>query len=254
MSGALTDYLRSIDHPVLSAEDEQLLAKHIQGDDPADAEAAVQELVRHNLRLVVSTAKRLHRALHMDLDDAIAYGNVALVRAARSFKPKGFKFSTFATTAITREIQRASAHASADQPLPARFGRGNPARYDDHLYGASRAFATARSLDAPLAVHSSADDTRTVADLVPDNSAPDPSELHDRADRHADFYRLLQAKLTPEQLDAFVKVYVDGDGARTADRGLYNLAYEARCIIREDDAFRDHAAEMLGALGIRLAA
>jgi RNA polymerase sigma factor (sigma-70 family) len=251
MSDALSDYLRSIDHPVLSAEDEQLLAKRIQGDDPADAEAAVQELVRHNTRLVVSVAKRLYRPLRMDLDDAIAYGNVALVRAARSFKPRGLKFSTLASTAITREIQRASAFASADQPLPARLGRGNAARYDDHLYDTSRAFATANSLDAPLAGH---DDNRIVADVVADESAPDPAALTDRADRHEEFYRMLRAKLTEEQLDAFVRVYVDGASSRTPDRALHDVAYEARCIIRDDEAFREHAAEMLGALGIRLAA
>jgi DNA-directed RNA polymerase sigma subunit (sigma70/sigma32) len=196
-------------------------------------------------------AKRLYRPLHMDLDDAIAYGNVALVRAARAFQPRGLKFSTLASTAITREIQRASANASADQPLPARLGRGNAARYDDRYFDRSQAFTTAQSLDAPLAGH---DDNRTVADIVPDNSAPDPSELHDRADRHDDFYRLLRAKLTEEQLDAFVSVYVDGASSRTTDRALYNLAYEARCVIRDDEAFREHAAEMLGALGIRLAA
>lgn len=249
MSDPLSDYFRRIDHPVLSAEDEQLLAKRIQGDDPADAEAAVQELVRHNTRLVVSVAKRLYRPLRMDLDDAIAYGNVALVRAARAFQPRGLKFSTLASTAITREIQRASAFASADQPLPARLGRGNAARYDDRFFDRSQAFTTASSLDAPVAGH---DDNRIVADVVADESAPDPATLHDRADRHEDFYRLLRAKLTEEQLDAFVRVYVDGASSRATDRAVYDAAYEARCVIRDDEAFRDLAAEMLGELGVTL--
>lgn len=71
-----------------------------------DAKGAIQELVVHNLGLVIFMIKR-NRNFKIPLSDLIQEGNMALMRAANNFDyKKGFKFSTYATRCIYRGLVR----------------------------------------------------------------------------------------------------------------------------------------------------
>ncbi len=74
-----------------------------------DGHAAREHLIRANLRLVISVAKRyLRRGL--SFLDLIQEGNVGLMRATSKFDyERGFKFSTYATWWIRQAITRAIA-------------------------------------------------------------------------------------------------------------------------------------------------
>jgi RNA polymerase primary sigma factor len=79
---------------------------------------ARDELIRANLRLVVSIAKRYTRAT-MPLADAIQSGNIGLMKAVEKFDyARGFKFSTYATWWIRQAISRAVAEESRNIRLP----------------------------------------------------------------------------------------------------------------------------------------
>ncbi|WP_433612576.1 sigma-70 family RNA polymerase sigma factor [Dactylosporangium sp. CA-139114] len=113
-------------HPILTAEAEVALGRRIQlglaarerlnGDaDVAsvrglidDGDRARDELVRSNLRLVVSVAQRYAQSAgDLDFDDLVQEGIVGLQRAAEKFDPGlGFKFSTYATWWIRQAIGR----------------------------------------------------------------------------------------------------------------------------------------------------
>ncbi|MDH3491889.1 MAG: sigma-70 family RNA polymerase sigma factor [Gammaproteobacteria bacterium] len=88
--------------PLLTAEQEKILARRAQRGD----EAARKRMIESNLRLVVKIARRyLHRGL--PLLDLIEEGNLGLIHAVKKFDPeRGFRFSTYATWWIRQTIER----------------------------------------------------------------------------------------------------------------------------------------------------
>jgi RNA polymerase sigma factor (sigma-70 family) len=127
--------------PLLTAADEVELAKRIEAGLYAehllaasndfsaarkrdlralmiDGERAKDHLLRANLRLVVSLAKR-YTGHGMPFLDLIQEGNLGLIRAVEKFDyTKGFKFSTYATWWIRQAISRAMADQSRTIRLP----------------------------------------------------------------------------------------------------------------------------------------
>lgn len=99
----LETYLREIDEvPLLSAQEEVELGRRVQKGD----ESAREHMIRANLRLVVSVAKRF-RNRGLPLQDLIAEGNIGLMKAIEKFDPEaGFRFSTYATWWIQQTIRR----------------------------------------------------------------------------------------------------------------------------------------------------
>lgn len=97
-------YLKEIkDIPLLTAQDEIDLARRIQKGD----KSARDNMIRANLRLVISIAKR-YTNLGIPLSDLIEEGNIGLMRGVDKFDPdKGFRFSTYAAWWIKQGISRA---------------------------------------------------------------------------------------------------------------------------------------------------
>lgn len=100
----LENYLAEISKvPLLTAEQEQELGAAVQQGDPSAREA----MIRANLRLVVSIAKRYQRR-GLTLLDLIEEGNIGLVKGVERFDPSHeTRFSTYATWWIKQSIRRA---------------------------------------------------------------------------------------------------------------------------------------------------
>jgi RNA polymerase primary sigma factor len=99
----------------LSADDvllDEIDAVHARSED------ANQALVRANLRLVVSVAKR-YLGRGISFLDLIQEGNMGLLRAIGKFDPRrGFKFSTYATWWIRQSINRSIAEQARTIRIP----------------------------------------------------------------------------------------------------------------------------------------
>ena len=108
-------YLKEIGKiPLLTMEEETELAKKMAEGD----EAAHNKMIKANLRLVVSIAKRfVGRGL--PLLDLIQEGNLGLIKAVGKFDyTKGYKFSTYATWWIRQAISRAIADHARTIRIP----------------------------------------------------------------------------------------------------------------------------------------
>ena len=101
-------YMKDISvYPVLNrAEEIELFKKYKNGDMNA-----YDALIKSNLKLVVSVAKRYSNDGILDFLDFIQEGNTGLIKAIEKFDyTKGFKFSTYAVHWIRMAITRAKAN------------------------------------------------------------------------------------------------------------------------------------------------
>jgi len=100
----LTLYLRDVRRTRLFTREEELdTATRARAGDFA----ARQSMIEHNLRLVVSIAKR-YLGRGVPLSDLIEEGNLGLMHAIEKFEPeRGFRFTTYATWWVRQSVERA---------------------------------------------------------------------------------------------------------------------------------------------------
>src|SRR4051812_12789480 len=103
------------EHPLLTAAEEHRLARRIERGDLA----AKDRLVRCNLRLVASVARR-HAGRGLAMEDLLQEGVVGLIRAAEKYDwRRGTRFSTYAVPWIRQAISQALANTGRLIRLPA---------------------------------------------------------------------------------------------------------------------------------------
>jgi len=199
----------------------------------AKGEAATEQFVNANLRLVVSIARR-YQSSGLPLADLIQEGNLGLIHAVEKFDwRKGFKFSTYATWWIKQAITRGIANQGRVIRLPVHAGdqvttvakvrgrlagelgrRPTLAEVADasgysvaQVLEAIRWSSDAASLDAPL----NDDGDLTLSDRVADD-ALDPVDAAVASDLPVQVERLLSCLDDRERRILVLRFGLDGNG------------------------------------------
>ena len=104
------------------AEEEACIARMAAGDD-----AARQELIAHNLRLVAHMTKKFYSP-EREQEELISIGTLGLMKAAASFHAeKGARFATYASRCIENEILM---HYRAKKKTAGETFLDDPLEYD----------------------------------------------------------------------------------------------------------------------------
>ena len=106
--------------PPLSKEEEASLMEKLKDGD----ESVREELITHNLRLVVYIAKKFDNT-GVGVEDLISIGTIGLIKAINTFNPdKKIKLATYASRCIENEIlmylrrnSKTKLEVSIDEPL-----------------------------------------------------------------------------------------------------------------------------------------
>lgn len=89
----------SFPKPLSAARERECLKRIAEGD-----QSARDELIEHNLRLVVHIIKKYYSNVQ-DQDDLISIGTIGLIKAVSTFNcDKGTRFATYASRCIENEI------------------------------------------------------------------------------------------------------------------------------------------------------
>ncbi len=114
-TASLDKYLQEVSKEAMISQDEEVeLAREIKKGN----KAALEKLVRANLRFVISVAKQ-YRNQGLSLPDLINEGNLGLIKAAAKFdETKGFKFISYAVWWIRQAILQATAEKSRTVRIP----------------------------------------------------------------------------------------------------------------------------------------
>ena len=144
---------------ILTDEQEHLLAERIHKGD----QMAVAELVKHNLRYVLSIASQ-YTGKGVDYDDLVSEGNIGLLKAANRFSPyPGKRFVKFAAPIVRDAMEKYIENHSGLYKIPRRevttteMRRSHPVSVDAPIpVGSKNNFNLLNLLenfDAPYADH-----------------------------------------------------------------------------------------------------
>ncbi len=232
-------YLKQIEHiPLLTPEDEIELGTKVQAGGRGAGEAR-SRMIRSNLRLVISIAKR-YTNMGLSFSDLVEEGNVGLMRAVEKFNPKrGYRFSTYASWWIKQAIMRALSNQGKTIRIPVYMYEiiSKWRKVRDGLMQKLNRIPTRKeiakvmevpvhkiqeienitgrpgSLNAPVSLESSAE----LIDLIEDDASRSPEEEMGEVLRNERIHEILQTLDERERKILILRFGLEGESSHTLE-------------------------------------
>jgi RNA polymerase primary sigma factor len=238
---SLDQYLYEVSKtPLLTAQQEVALARRVR----AGEEEAMQELVKRNLRFVISVAKK-YQNRGLALTDLIGEGNVGLLTAARKFDPdQGVKFISYAVWWIRQAILASLARQGRTVRVPL-----------NRTADLSRIVRTAEALRQDLQREPTPEEiaaaTELALDVVQSLAALNTSEVRLDAPLDPEGERALIDRFVAEQQGDTEEQAMDQFLSEEIERALRTLAARDAKVLRLYfglDGGREHTLEEIGGM------
>jgi len=220
----LSAYLKDMGNlPILSCKEEVELFKRVE----KGCEKSREKIIKHNLRLVLSQAKR-YKNRGVPLIDLIQEGNIGLIKAIGKFDyRRGYKFSTYAVWWIAQSVTRALDNYNENRAL--RFPISKSVKLRKYTKLKNIGFSNKEILDEmgisisevselekdaifffkeqvslSKKIRSEDNEKNSLGDTIPDMNASNPLEEIERSNCYAHVVSLL--KKLPKREKAAIKM------------------------------------------------